>query len=276
VSKAGTVALDGSIPDLRLKADFLTAIAASGKFPEIQASGFTIDTKRQPPGWPAGLPSFTAFLLTRTSEADLLIDPDHVRLQALALDGPARDQIERRFKTLDFKKRKRIVEIDQSPGPVIPEDGFFLKSTLLDDGRNELVLRGRLPSRQMGSQIVNVLKIDLPTSRIQAQIEEARGIDPPEWAGRLPNLLSLLHTRTRSARATATQERLHIVGEMRESEAPEDLADVMALMLGSQVIIESHLLPFEQSVDGALASDRATPPHAASSPDKTPSGSPKK
>ncbi len=249
-ASGNTITLRGAVPDITTKSAFLRAIALSGRYLEVVGNEFTIDPEVAPANWPGALPNFAAFLLTRTTEARLVINDSEIDVTATAFDSVSREQILRRINQLEFPGRHLRIDVAQAPDLEMVPDAFFFKATLEDV---RLVVHGRLSEASSRERIDTVLKTDLPGVVIQNELAVVTALNTPDWSRRLPNLLSLVCTRTDGARLSAKGSELRVIAEMKPGQSPEDLADILSLMTGPAVTLETRLLPFEEEISNSPA-----------------------
>ena len=180
---------------------------------------------------------------------------------ATALDSVSREQILRRLNKLEFPGCHLRIDVSQAPELDFGQEAFFFKATF-ENGR--LTVHGRLSERKTSERLASILATDLPGIIIENELEITSSLTTPNWSRRLPNLLSLVCTRTDGARISTNGTDLRIIAEMKPDQAPEDLADILSLMTGPAVSLETRLLPFEEEIS---KSPKAKPSPADPAPE---------
>jgi hypothetical protein len=244
VSNDDEVVLTGTVTSVARKKKLLKPFALTGLLFELDTSRLKIDPEITPDDWPEDLAPYFALVATRSRNSRLILTNTKFDLMASALDERAAAQIRQATKALALPGRKQSVEINAQPLPPLPDEGFFFRALMNAQG-NRLTLEGRLGSHQEKDQLIEIIRTDLPGIDFAEQIEVAGGSDwsAPEYAPRLSNMLSLVYTRAATANVIAEPDGIYLVGEMKPGLSPDDVTDLLRIMLGIDQNLQSDLLP---------------------------------
>ncbi|MEM7143962.1 MAG: hypothetical protein AAF591_02425 [Verrucomicrobiota bacterium] len=269
VSNDGDTVLTGVVTSLARKKQLVKPFALTGSFFDLQSDRLKIDPKIQPDDWPEALPRYLAIVATKTKRARLILTNTKFEVVAAAVDERAARQIEHAANTLNLPGRQRNIDITAQALPEKPADGFFFYSLMNAQG-NRITLEGRLGSHEDKDSLIDIVKTDLPEVEVAELIEitpEDNGDwSPPEYSARLPNMLSLFYSRVEAGNIIASANGLYAVGEMKPGLVPEDLSDLLQIMLGTETRLLTDLTPNAADFASVARPAPPAPPPAATPP----------